>query len=134
MGKRRDKTPPSGDPPASAEPPHNPFAVLKGLVPPGAGAERSDEGPARKPLPRPVVRARVTVRREGKGRGGKPVTLAEGPGLAGVDLESLAREAARALGTGARVEDHRLVVQGDQPDRLAAWLEASGFASVARGN
>ena len=30
--------------------------------------------------------------------------------------------------------DRLVVVQGDQPERLIAWLESNGFASVARGN
>lgn len=74
------------------------------------------------------------MRRERAGRGGKTVTLAEGPGLAGRDLEALARAAARALGLGARAEDGALVLQGDQSDRLAAWLGTRGFARVERGN
>jgi translation initiation factor 1 (eIF-1/SUI1) len=90
---------------------------------------------ARPPAARPVRAAeRVTVRRERSGRGGKTVTIAEGPGLAGRDLEALAREIARGLGAGARVEGGSIVVQGEQPDRLVAWLAAHGFASVDRGN
>jgi len=77
---------------------------------------------------------RVTVRRERSGRGGKTVMIAEGPGLAGRDLDALAREIARGLGTGARVEDGTIVVQGEQPDRLVSWLAAHGFAFVGRGN
>lgn len=77
---------------------------------------------------------RVTVRRERSGRGGKTVTIAEGPGLAATDLAALAREAARGLGVGARVEEQTLVVQGDQSERLAAWLAQRGYAGVVRGN
>lgn len=88
---------------------------------------------ARTPAPS-LVHERVTVRRERSGRGGKAVTLAEGPGLGGRDLEALAREAAKALGLGARVEHGALVLQGDQGERLAAWLTAHGFGRVERGN
>lgn len=123
--------------------PANPFAALVGKVgrrEPAEPAEGSGSEP--KPALRPNLTApagaqakeRVTVRRERAGRGGKTVTLAEGPGLRGLDLEALAREAARGLGTGARVEDRCIVVQGDQSDRLVAWLGARGFANVARGN
>jgi translation initiation factor 1 len=80
------------------------------------------------------VLERVTVRRERAGRGGKTVTIAAGPGLAGLELEPLAGEAARALGVGARVEHGVLVLQGDQAERLAAWLTARGFQRVERGN
>ena len=101
-------------------------------TPPAAARATPPSAPAKKPGPRATER--VTVRRERAGRGGKTVTVAEGPGLAGADLEALAREAARALGVGARVEQRCVVVQGDQAERLQAWLEARGFGSVARGN
>ena len=124
----------SEDQPPPKAPPHTSFAALKASL---AGSLPAGPEPAREQLPpAPAKRStgRVTVRRERSGRGGKCVTLAEGPGLAGRDLPELAREAARALGTGARVEGGSLVVQGDLADRLAAWLGARGFDSVARGN
>jgi len=115
----------------------NPFEALRaklgaslppGRTPAAAGASRE---PAKVPK---AVHERVTVRFERAGRGGKTVTLAEGPGLAGRDLERLAREAARALGVGARVERGALVLQGDQSERLVGWLAARGFERVERGN
>jgi translation initiation factor 1 len=115
---------------------HNPFAALRGRMgdlPPGpacaeapAQAERADEAPR--------VTGRVVVRRERKGRGGKAITIAEGPGLAGQDLTALAREAARALGAGARAEDGALVVQGDQAERVSTWLASRGLGPIVRGN
>lgn len=116
---------------------HNPFAVLR-----VEAREPSTLPAASPPTAQPstgttgdfATRERVTVRRERTGRGGKTVTIVEGPGLAGRELETLAREIACALGAGARVEDALVVVQGDQRERLAAWLAAHGFASVARGN
>ena len=116
----------------------NPFASLSSAALPAApsappaaaavsGSAKGKTGPEKN-------RGRVDVRRETGNRGGKTVTIAEGPGLAGRDLEALARDAARALGTGARVEDGAIAVQGDQRERLAAWLAARGFGLVARGN
>jgi translation initiation factor 1 len=81
-----------------------------------------------------VSEARVTVRLERAGRSGKAVTIAEGPAFTGRALAPLASAAARALGLGARVEGATLVVQGDQRERLAAWLAQQGFARVERGN
>jgi translation initiation factor 1 len=135
---------------------HNPFAALGGRSPardarptpaspsptprksakappssaPAKPASASAHGDARKP----TSPERVTVRQERAGRGGKTVTIADGPGLAGNDLDSLARDISRALGLGARVEDGLIVVQGDQRERLAEWLEGRGFRGVARGN
>lgn len=139
---------------------HSPFAALRPRVPaadPGvipvtdampappladampATPARRDPPPA--PAPRSVratpsmpAEARIVVRRERKGHGGKSVTIAEGPGLVAHDLEALARAAARALGAGARVESGALVVQGEQTERLIAWLGARGIGSVVRGN
>jgi translation initiation factor 1 (eIF-1/SUI1) len=131
--------PMSADRPGDERPRHDPFAALRKLRP------DLDTGPAPEPQaaeeesePRSAapaeVHERVTVRRERSGRGGKTVTVAEGPGLAGRDLAPLAREAARALGVGGRVENGTIVLQGDQAARLAAWLATRGFTRVVRGN
>src|SRR5690242_12226054 len=73
---------------------------------------RSSPKPASSPDSKPVAvpsAERIVVRRERKGHGGKAVTICEGNGLAGHDVEQLARDAAKALGAGARVEDGALV-------------------------
>ena len=117
-----DESPPPGK---------NPFAALReklGPLPPG---------PVQQPSPPPklvLTEERPTVRRERAGRGGKTVTIAEGPAFAGRKLDELARDAARAMGVGARVEGATLVLQGDQAERLVMWLATRGFARVARGN
>jgi len=110
----------------------NPFVALReklGALPLGPELPAAPDSRA----PKPVLE-RVTVRRERAGRGGKTVTIADGPGFAGRKLEPIAREAARALGVGARGEAGALVLQGDQAERLAAWLAQRGFQRVERGN
>jgi len=120
---------------------HTPLSALRALnAKPGTAAEieRSREASESAASRRPPAEERVSVRRERAGRGGKIVTIAEGPGLAASDLDALAREAARALGVGARIElvheARALVVQGDQSERLSTWLAARGFRSLSRGN
>jgi translation initiation factor 1 len=132
---------------------HNPFARLRpqGAAnapeptrdPPRRTKAASDPKPTSIPKPtsspklKPVAvpsAERILVRRERKGHGGKAVTICEGNGLAGHDVEQLARDAAKALGAGARVEDGALVVQGEQTERLITWLASRGFKSVMRGN
>jgi translation initiation factor 1 len=129
---------------------HNPFAALRGKtdLPPGPRPEPAPKPSAAKPsVPKPSAskaqapradRAasgeRVLVRRERKGHGGKAVTVIEGAGLRGRDLEELAREAARGLGAGARVEDGAIVVQGDQADRVVEWLGKRGYSNCTRAN
>lgn len=133
MSAREEKTP--GPPPRN-----NPFAKLRELakdLPPGPIDDAAKEAPANAAsTSKPAKRypGRVTVRREKKGHGGKAVTIAEGPGLSGHPLETYAKELARALGAGARSESSTLVVQGEQVERVAAWLEARGFANVGCGN
>jgi translation initiation factor 1 (eIF-1/SUI1) len=128
-------TRPREDPPPAPSLRHNPFAALRG---PGAAPSSSlASTPSRSDvdaLAAAAGRASVVVRREKKGRGGKAVTIAEGAGLVGRDLNELARAAAKALGTGARVEGGALVVQGEQVERVAAFLASRGLTDVVRGN
>ena len=73
---------------------------------------------------------KVVVRMMRKGRGGKTVTLVQGVS-SGRDevLQQLKQE----LGVGARVEEEDLVLQGDQVERVARWLESRGVGKVVRG-
>jgi translation initiation factor 1 len=128
--KRRDEPEPPGQ---SLR--HNPFAVLKQ----DGSAPRSSLEPAPQRVSEPArsepgTPNGIVVRREKKGRGGKGVKIAEGAGLARADLAALAREAARALGTGARVEAGTLVVQGEQVERVIALLTSHGLGPIVRGN
>ena len=110
---------------------HNPFAAHFGR---GEGArleERSQPRPVGEPARAP---ARLVVRRERAGRGGKAVTIVEGEPLQGRDLPALAKELARALGAGVRVESGAIVVQGEQVERVVAWLASRGFGPVVVGN
>ncbi len=87
---------------------------------PTAGASASHKGKA-------------VVRRERKGRGGKTVTVIDGSWGTAADPREAAKAMRKALGTGARVEDGRLVLQGDQRAAAAKWLESRG-ATVVLGN
>jgi translation initiation factor 1 len=110
------------------------FADLKASLDPAQLPSRAPEPPVARAAPPATSGERVIVRRERKGHGGKAVTIAEGLRMPPAKLAEFARDAAKALGAGARIEDGALVVQGDQADRLVAWLAARGFTSVTRGN
>ncbi|WP_352425317.1 translation initiation factor [Aminomonas paucivorans] len=84
--------------------------------PPAPGAPRSGFG-------------KVTLQRQSKGRGGHPVTVTVLEPPSG-NLEELAKRLRKALGCGARVEEGRLVLQGDLVDRAKAWFEAAGATRV----
>lgn len=73
---------------------------------------------------------KVVVRATRKGRGGKTVTTVVGV-VAGRGLALLALKT--ELGVGGRDEGEELVLQGDQVERVARWLESRGAGRVVRG-
>ncbi len=131
MGKKRSgderPAPPSG-------PFHEAFAKLRerlpdGWTPPAEPAAAA--APAAAPAPRGPARAVVRIER--KGRGGKEATLVEKLDLDRVALAAWLDDAKRALGCGGAVEEGALVLQGDQRDRIARWLEKRGVRKVTVG-
>jgi translation initiation factor 1 len=136
MGKKRS----SDEAPAAATKPfHDAFARLRerlpeGYVPPPAPPAAPASAPAARPgdaaAPGP---ARAVVRLERKGRGGKEATVVEKLALPASALATWLDEAKRALGCGGAVEDGALVLQGDQRERVARWLERRGVRKVTVG-
>jgi translation initiation factor 1 (eIF-1/SUI1) len=84
---------------------------------------------------KPKSRGRLVLRRETKHRGGKAVVVVAGlranAHLAESEIATLAQHLKQQLGCGGSVErvasDTEIVVQGDQPARVAALLRARGF-------
>jgi translation initiation factor 1 len=116
---------------------HNPFDALSGIEAPRA------ESPAEK-IPAPAVtpepakakpRGRLLLRREKKQRGGKTVVIVAGlranAHLPESEIEKLAKYLKAQLGCGGAVErvpsDTEIVIQGDQPARVAELLRDKGF-------
>ena len=102
---------------------------------PATDAARAAEAPSdpQSPLARALA-SRIVISRDSRGRGGKTVTFARGIGGTPALLETLARELRRELGTGVRVEDGALIVQGALTERLAACLAKRGAARIVIGN
>jgi translation initiation factor 1 len=93
--------------------------------------------PPRPPTPTDVDLSRVAkvvLRRERKGRGGKTATVVAGLGLAARDLERVTRELKRGLGCGAAVDSDTIVLQGDLVARAEPWLAARGVRKIVVGN
>ena len=115
---------------------HNPFAGLGGLGElPEAPAPEPTRPAVETPRAEPgseTIRTKLVVRRQRKGHGGKTVTIVEG--LPSDRLETLAKQARKALGRGARVEGEELVVAGAQHEQVADWLERQGASKVVLGN
>jgi len=79
-------------------------------------------------------RGRVDVIRQTAGRGGKTVTVLTGfKGIAGTELQELARDLQRTCGVGGTVKPGTIEIQGDQRDRACTALEAAGFRPVRAG-
>ncbi|MFU8805298.1 MAG: translation initiation factor [Bradymonadaceae bacterium] len=115
---------------------HNPFAELfknKEERSPSVPSPPQEEKAAGKDdEERPVGQLKkIVLRRERKGRGGKTVTLVEG--LEGLDergRDELAKRLRKALGCGTSVEGTKIVVQGDQSERLEGLLRDEGVKKI----
>ena len=90
---------------------------------------------ARDKSPDVVAQAqRWIVRISKKGRGGREATLLCPRGLPEqTDLSSLARRIRKQMGCGASLEGPDILVQGDQRERLEAWLIKQGARKVTQG-
>jgi translation initiation factor 1 len=75
--------------------------------------------------------AKLSVRRERKGRGGKTVTVVSGISGSSAALAELLRDWKKRLGRGARLEDGQVVVQGDCVEKLREFLAARGAKRVS---
>jgi translation initiation factor 1 len=75
---------------------------------------------------------RLKVRLDTKQRAGKAVTLVEGHIGSGRELEELGRQLKAHCGTGGSVKGGVVIIQGDQRDKITAWLVSKGFSSTKR--
>ena len=72
---------------------------------------------------------RVTLQRETAHRGGKTVMVIKdfATHLPVSVIEKIAKRVRSACGCGGTVKDKRIEIQGDQPAKIRAVLEAEGF-------
>ena len=114
---------------------HNPFAALAPLK--KAGPEVVEPAAAPPPAETPVAPspqkrvARAVVRLERVGRGGKEVTVIDHLDLNSIDLERWLKAFKTSLGCGGVIEDGRLVLQGDQRDRVRRLLTERGVKKIS---
>jgi translation initiation factor 1 len=94
-----------------------------GTLPPGSTAPRPVEPQKARRL------GRVILRKETAHRGGKVVIVVYDfpPSITPSELEGLAKGLRQALGTGGTVKDRTIEMQGNQPEKVRAFLEAAGF-------
>jgi translation initiation factor 1 len=75
----------------------------------------------------------VRVGRQTQGRGGKGVTVVSGLGLAPAELEALAKALKQRCGSGGRVVDGTIEIQGEHRDTLVAELAKRGISAKRAG-
>lgn len=68
-----------------------------------------------------------------KQRGGKKVTLIEGFQGHEDDLAQLGKDLKKMCGTGGSVKDGDILVQGDNRNKVVAWLEKEGYVVKRKG-
>lgn len=112
------------------------LAALRDRLPAGAAPSTVPTGATPRANPEgPIARAKkLVLRRERKGHGGKTATRIEGLSANADELDATLRELKRALGCGAAIDSGDIVVQGDQTDRLVAYLESHGAKKVIVGS
>jgi len=110
------------------------------LPPPACDCPPLPPGPADPPAavappepPKKKLRSEtIKMRREKRG-GGREVIILEGFPKGGFDLDALARDLKRRLGTGGAVKGFTIELQGDHRDALEAALLELGFRSKRAG-
>jgi translation initiation factor 1 len=70
----------------------------------------------------------LRLRLEKKGRGGKAVTVVSDLPPRPDDLRALLKDLKTHCGTGGAYKEDRLELQGDQRNKVRAYLERLGFA------
>ncbi len=75
------------------------------------------------------TKGRVVLRRETAHRGGKTVVVVGGfaDSVGAGELERIAKGLRKACGCGGTVRGREIEVQGEQADRVRAWLEGEGY-------
>jgi translation initiation factor 1 len=107
---------------------HNPFAALESSSLP-AGPVTPPSDPGKGTVPKPSRFGRVVLRREKAHRGGKTVIVVHdfAPNIGLPYIESLAGKLKATCACGGTVREREIEIQGDQPGRIRALLEAEGF-------
>jgi len=69
----------------------------------------------------------VRLRKQVKGRAGRPVTIITGLGLEPGELKTLARKLKAKCGVGGSIEDDNILIQGDNREMIKVTLESTGY-------
>jgi translation initiation factor 1 len=70
---------------------------------------------------------KLTVQLDKRNRGGKQVTLITGFVGTFAQLEDLGKKLKNHCGTGGTAKDYEIIIQGDNRQKVAAFLQKQGF-------
>ena len=76
---------------------------------------------------------KISLQHQRSGRGGKTVTLVsigEAKAVVKQNLEALLKEMKKSLGCGGRIEEGRIVLQGEIANRASEWFVKMGAKAV----
>jgi predicted translation initiation factor SUI1 len=93
---------------------------------------RFEESDAPLPETLPSAKQQLRLRLDTRQRAGKAVTLVEGFSGMPEDLETLGKKLKTFCGTGGSVKDGVIVIQGDQRDKILAWLLQQGYQQTRK--
>jgi translation initiation factor 1 len=99
------------------------------------GTVSKKEKPGDRDFPATAVPAKsgTIVRLDRKGRGGKSVTVVEGPQISDKDNEKLLKQLKAKLGTGGTIKNGSLEIQGDHCGAVMAELARIGCKPKCSG-
>ena len=93
---------------------------------------RFEEEPAADNETLPAAQQNLRVLLDKKQRAGKAVTLVTGFVGQAADLDDLGKAAKQFCGTGGAVKDGEIIVQGDQRDKVLAFLLKQGYSKTKK--
>lgn len=99
------------------------LAALGGI--PEAEEEPGEAVPNEAEKPQQTEKLRIVI--DKKGRKGKVATIIEGFTLPDEDVEAIASELKRKIGTGGSSRGGEILLQGEWKDRAAELLKGKGF-------
>ena len=80
----------------------------------------------------PPALQNLRIRLDAKQRAGKVVTLVQGFEGKEADIEDLGRKLKSYCGTGGSVKNNEIIIQGDNRDKILAWLHKQGFTKTKK--
>ena len=107
----------------------NSFGGLVYSTDPSINLSREPEAEPDTLLP---AQQKLLVQLDTRNRGGKAVTIVNNFIGTNADREELGKKLKAFCGTGGSVKDGEIIVQGDNREKILAWLLKNGFASTKK--